>query len=196
MPETSFSDALDMAHGLIQEAKGRGDGYVVDHLDAAEGWLDKAEAIVATQCRMVKWVGQQHKNGCMAAVAAMILGLDYDAGVNVLTDNPAILETSAFGYFTLESQLADRGYAIGRKYAMTQPGNKPRAIWPPEPWADVHWCEVMAGAASGYAHAVVMLGDGTILDPMSPEPRRLSDYEKVNFVAAVVKVTSSRGETS
>jgi hypothetical protein len=40
-----LSEAFDMAHGLIQEAKGAGNGFVVDYLDAAENWLDKAEAI-------------------------------------------------------------------------------------------------------------------------------------------------------
>ena len=139
---------------------------------------------------MTQWVGQRHKCGCMAAVAAMIVGVDYDAGVRMLTDFPESLDSSASGYFALESRLVDHGYAVARKWAVTQPGNKRRAQWPVEPWANVHWCEVMAGATNGYAHAVVMLRDGTVLDPMTPEPRRLTDYEAVNFIAAVVPVAT------
>lgn len=40
-------EALDMARSLIQEAKGAegpNGGFVTNHLDAAEGWLDKVEA--------------------------------------------------------------------------------------------------------------------------------------------------------
>jgi len=140
----------------------------------------------------VQWVGQRHKCGCMAAVAAMIVGVDYDAGARMLTDFPESLDSSASGYFVLESRLVDHGYAVARKWAITQPGNKRRAQWPVEPWADVHWCEVMAGATNGYAHAVLMLRDGTVLDPMTPEPRRLSDYEAVNFIAAVVPVRAQQ----
>jgi hypothetical protein len=47
-----LSEAFDMAHALIQEAKGvegPGGGFVTDHLDAAENWLDKAEAIAAME---------------------------------------------------------------------------------------------------------------------------------------------------
>ena len=34
-----------MTHSLIQEAKPR-EGYITDHLDAAEGWLDNLEEML------------------------------------------------------------------------------------------------------------------------------------------------------
>jgi hypothetical protein len=140
---------------------------------------------------MVQWIGQNHKSGCMAAVLAMLLDVDYDTGAALLTDNkPDILHDTGFSYFTLESVLVNHGFALARKYVTTQPGNKRREHWPVEPWADIHWCEVMAGSANGYAHAVVMLKDGSILDPITPEPKRLTDYVAVNFIAAVVKISS------
>jgi hypothetical protein len=44
-------EAFEQAHALIQEAKGVADGpdggYVTDHLDFAEHWLDKAERLAA-----------------------------------------------------------------------------------------------------------------------------------------------------
>ncbi len=48
-----ITEALDMAVELIQEAKGAdgpNGGFVTDHLDAAEGWLDKVrEAMSAAK---------------------------------------------------------------------------------------------------------------------------------------------------
>lgn len=51
-------------------------------------------------------------------------------------------------------------------------GRKP---WPPEPWALAHLCTV---ETSQY-HCVVMLRDGTVLDPATSDPKRLSDYKSV-----------------
>jgi hypothetical protein len=39
-----------------------------------------------------------------------------------------------------------------------------------------------------------MLRDGTVLDPMCDEPKRLSDYKEVNFVAAVIPVARTPTE--
>ena len=43
--KADFTEAFDMTHRLIQEAKPR-EGYITDHLDAAEGWLDKLEEML------------------------------------------------------------------------------------------------------------------------------------------------------
>ncbi len=51
MSEKRALEALDMACGLIQEAKGLGGDSVVDHLDAAENWIDKARAIRTASTR-------------------------------------------------------------------------------------------------------------------------------------------------
>lgn len=143
----------------------------------------------ASSVRQIEWVQQQHQYGCMAAVCAMLLGTDYLTAAGMMTNgDPDRFEHSATSYFLLESILVNHGYAVARKYKVTQPGNQQRETWPVEPWSDVHWCEVMAGASSGYAHAVVLLRDGSVIDPMHAFPRRLSDYEAVNFIAAVVPV--------
>ena len=43
--KADFTEAFDMTHRLIQEAKPR-EGYITDHLDAAEGWLDNLEEML------------------------------------------------------------------------------------------------------------------------------------------------------
>ena len=43
--KADFTEAFDMTHSLIQEAKPR-EGYITDHLDAAEGWLDNLEEML------------------------------------------------------------------------------------------------------------------------------------------------------
>jgi uncharacterized coiled-coil protein SlyX len=45
-------EAFDMTRSLIREAKPR-EGYITDHLDAAEGWLDNAEELAAAQHREI-----------------------------------------------------------------------------------------------------------------------------------------------
>lgn len=49
MPEAAVGEAFDMAHQLIQEAKGgaieKDWAYVQNHLDDAEHWLDKAQSL-------------------------------------------------------------------------------------------------------------------------------------------------------
>jgi hypothetical protein len=45
---SSYEEFADMARDLIGEAKGSEgpkDGFVTDHLDAAEGWIDKMEVM-------------------------------------------------------------------------------------------------------------------------------------------------------
>jgi hypothetical protein len=129
-------------------------------------------------------VRQEQPFGCTAAALAMILGCSYAEAARKLATDPSIFDTQGSGYHVMESQLVQHGFAVSRKWRVFQPGNQPRDPWPCAPFAELHWCEVIAGPRG--AHAVVMLGDGTVLDPMSDEPKRLGDYSEVNFVAAVV----------
>jgi hypothetical protein len=116
----------------------------------------------------------------------MVLGCTYEEAAAKLASDPSIFDTQGNGYHVMESQLVQHGFAISRKWRVYQPGNQQRDSWPCEPFAALHWCEVIAGPRG--AHAVIMLGDGTVLDPMSDEPKTLADYSEVNFVAAVIPV--------
>lgn len=135
----------------------------------------------------VRWVRQEQLYGCVAAAGAMLLGITYAESV-ALFEGHVDFDIKGCGSFVLESILAERGVALCQRYRTYQPGNQKRALWPCEPFGDVHLCEVICLPNSPGAHAVVMLADGSVLDPMFEEPRRLSDYHAVNYVAAVVPV--------
>ena len=74
--------------------------------------------------------------------------------------------------------LAEHGYVWRKVYIGWEPNP-----WPPEPFAPVHIAQVIQ--PSGNSHFVILQSDGLTLDPMSDEPRRLTDWERVNFVQGI-----------
>lgn len=132
----------------------------------------------------MQWVAQEDSRGCVLASLAMLTGqtyaevkagfADWAGGISLLFDG--------FTY------LAEHGYAVAPKYIHYHPLKKNRDPWPVEPFADVHLCEVI----TSQAHAVVLLRDGTVLDPNTPEPRRLTDYVKVNVIAGIVPLAREK----
>ena len=129
----------------------------------------------------VRWVRQKHLIGCVVAALAMIAGEEYDA---IHADFPETNDESGANIFEAEEYLMDRGYAIRRK-RMFRTKERRRSPWPPEPFGDVHLCEVRVRKESSCNHAVVLLKDGIVLDPETPDPKRLDDYHEVFGVAAV-----------
>jgi hypothetical protein len=89
-------------------------------------------------------------------------------------------ETEAEGY------LAERGFAWSSRFRHFHAGVCDRAAWPPQPWADVHLCTVV----TSMAHAVVMLGDGSVLDPNRGVVGSLAAYSAVQTVRGVWRVRS------
>jgi len=80
-------------------------------------------------------------------------------------------------------------------YALRVFGQQKYAFWPEceraaagEPFADVHVCEVVDFEGADGHHLVVMLADGSVLDPLREQPRRLSDYHAVVYVAGVYPI--------
>lgn len=142
----------------------------------------------------MRLVRQKQPFGCTAASLAMILGCTYEEAASKLATDPSIFDTQGSGYHVMESQLVNHGFAVSRKWRIFQPGNQQREQWPCEPFAALHWCEVIAGQRGG--HAVIMLNDGTVLDPMSDEPKRLTDYSEVNFVAAIIPLAQPQSDPS
>lgn len=137
---------------------------------------------------LTTYVKQEHMKGCMVATMAMILGKSYQETLALFPCSPD--DNNGFSSFVGDTLLVEEGYAVARKYkTRTGYNNQKRAIWPPEPWCDIHWCEVMTAAGG---HAIVMLGDGIIMDPWDPSRKSLRDpaYQQVNFVAGVVKLPS------
>lgn len=133
---------------------------------------------------MIAWVGQSNRFGCGIAAAAMVAGKSYDDVLALLPAGWRVDEQRGLTLpYTLDQLLTELGYAVAPRWFHW--AGTTRADWPPAPWADVHLCMVGWAAAT---HYVVLLRDGTVLDPLTPEPRRLGDYEQVMCVAAVVAV--------
>lgn len=152
-----------------------------------------AEVPVTTLIRQV------HEYGCGLASLAMISGWTYDEVRDWLVANwPAgsqtpgeWLEQRGIHKGIADYFLAENGYAWRTVYAGW--GQKP---WPPEPFAPVHLAQVVQ--PSGNSHYVVMRSDGVVLDPLSDEPKRLTDWSVVNNVQGVWRpqalVVSQRDE--
>lgn len=130
------------------------------------------------------WIGQEDSLGCLGATLAMVLGISYQEAVQKFGGIPP-RDGHTYYCDQWDQILIDEGWSIARKWKYTQPGNRERAIWPPEPWADLHECEVDTGMMS---HSVLMLGNGTIIDPLTREPKKLSDYVRVLSIAALFKL--------
>ena len=131
---------------------------------------------------MVTHVRQDDRYGCVVACCAMVSETSY-------ADVAADLGAPGRGFTrdTWMEYLARRGFAVQFHYRYDCIAGKTRDPWPLAPWADLHLCSVDAGHGDG-SHVVVMRADGSVLDPVTDSPRRLSDYAAVAYMAAVYRV--------
>lgn len=127
----------------------------------------------------MKHVLQEDPLGCLAATFAMVLGITYEEACQKFGGHP----DRGHSYYcdVWDQQMTEHGWLVARKWQVIQPGNRKRSTWPLEPWADLHECEVK----TSMIHSVLMLRDGTVIDPLTPEPKRLSDYSAVLSMAAL-----------
>lgn len=130
---------------------------------------------------------QKHTHGCVVASLAMVLGIDYDAALHILSPDGDPDWSHGFTFADFDSALVERGYAVARKFRYLR-GNAERKPWPPTPWAHIHYASVRC--TENTSHAVILLGDGTVLDPLTPLTRKLTDYVAVDSVAAIAIVES------
>jgi hypothetical protein len=137
---------------------------------------------------MTKRVQQEHKHGCAVAAMAMVTGKSYAEVFSAFDPEHYDFERHGLSHFPIADYLAGEGYALRKFTRCDQRLNVTREPWPVEPFTDVHICEVVN---SVMCHMVVMLGDGTVLDPAVEGPRRLSDYLAVHYVAGVYKVAQT-----
>jgi hypothetical protein len=133
-------------------------------------------------------VQQEHASGCGPACLAMILGISYAEACAKIESSPAHgsfrkdWDTDGTNHLALDHVLQQHGFWRQRTYQAWEA----RGNWPPEPWAEVHLCQV--GQPSGNAHFVVMRGDGTVLDPLRDGPLHgLGIYPEVLNVAGLLK---------
>lgn len=126
-----------------------------------------------------KLVRQKDKRGCAIACLSMITGIDYDQ----IGQELAEYHWKADGLTSraADQYLADHGYAVQRRYPVHANG-KPRPEWPTL-FTDVH----IAKVSKPQSHHVIVLRDGTVLDPEHAETKRLGDYQGVHSIAGVYK---------
>lgn len=136
---------------------------------------------------MIKHIRQKDSLGCAIACAAMIVGCTYEESREAIVPNwdgkipPGGYEVWQF--------IKSRGFDVvcQREHFFAARDDK-SALWPPEPFADVHLVSLKTHGAGYFNHSVVMLRDGTILDPDCDEPRRMSDYLHIEQISAVLKL--------
>lgn len=121
---------------------------------------------------------------------AMITGETYDE-VKVKTG-----QSFDYGatHYAADEYLTIHGFATGRLWRYDQLSGQSKAgewihekrcIWPVAPFAPVHLCQVHSPA-----HWVVMRSDGSVLDPLTPEYKRLCDYSEVMQITGVWRVVN------
>lgn len=138
----------------------------------------------------IRWVRQEDPSGCVIASLAMVTGRSYATVKSYFEgmdfgDKGGIIHTDA------EQYLADTGFAGALKYRFLPrfarvdcPNRQFRSPWP-EPFAPAHLIGINSGR-----HCVVLLRDGTVLDPLQAAPRRIEDCGEVSYVLGVFKVSS------
>lgn len=134
---------------------------------------------------VVRWVEQEEGKGCAVACVAMLLGLCYWQARTLFRDfdpNEGVLPLDVI------RALGEYGWASIEKHPHYSPERRDRPHWPVKPFAPVHLCQVITG---GW-HAVLMLEDGTVFDPLRDPvvhgTVRLSDYGRVLSVAGLWRV--------
>lgn len=125
----------------------------------------------------IRLVRQRLARDCEVAAVAMILGKTYEEVVA-----PYEMTEDRAKNFVPEHEFGKHRIAWCRIYKSW--GGE----WPPKPFAEVHYCSVEVNDPSPCSHAVVMLANGDVLDPLTDERKRLTDYAKVNFVAGIARL--------
>jgi hypothetical protein len=120
---------------------------------------------------------------CGIAVLAMITSQSYQ---DVRAEFTQQYIDKGMTEWAMNGYLAEHGYAVAHKYPHYMPQQKHRDVWPPVPFAPIHYCCVYT--ASNTHHYVVMLADGSIIDPAKSGVWRCADYEAVQNVAGVIKM--------
>jgi hypothetical protein len=142
----------------------------------------------------IRHVRQAHSYGCVIASLAMVSGLTYDevaAQYPWFDDERGVcLDTVGFDFLWRHGFALQLVYPFRPGPPIRGDGEEARRVrardpWPPLPWAQAHLCQV---EMPGGSHCVVMLADGSVLDPLTDERKRLADYSRVNNVRGLFDV--------
>lgn len=131
----------------------------------------------------MRWVAQEHPDGCGVAVLAMLTDDTYENVAAALRADPW-MEGNGFALTqpVLEKYLSDRGWYLRRVYVAWQ---TPGCQWPPEPFAERHYAIVTQ--PSGNGHFVAVEADGTLLDPLRSGSYRLTDFQSVSCLVGLLR---------
>jgi hypothetical protein len=135
---------------------------------------------------MIERVAQQDEFGCVVACLAMVRGLSYETVKQEFNGYDFTRTGLRAGVW--DQYLAECGFAVRRKNRHYSPGRRKWRDWPCDPFAPLHLCVVLFREGALCSHLVVMLHDGTIVDPLDSSKTRLSDYPAVFSVAGVYQV--------
>jgi hypothetical protein len=148
----------------------------------------------------VRHVSQEDPCGCVVAALAMVTGRSYEEVKAYFIG--CDFQTEGISHDDAMTYLGDTGYATQRRYwplpywvpdaktfewemqregGLVQARRKP---WPCAPWAPAHLMGINGGR-----HCVVLLRDGTVLDPNQDAPRRIEDVGHVSYILGVFQVS-------
>jgi hypothetical protein len=137
-------------------------------------------------------VQQDHPDGCVVACFAMLTEQTFAEAMAEFVEARMWREDHrGLNSMWCIQRLTERGWWSQQYYPNhghfhdDELGNDhfKRDPWPPKPWARYHL--VCVQNANGF-HSVVMLADGSVLDPWTDEPRRIDDYPKVMEVIGLL----------
>lgn len=117
-------------------------------------------------------IRQQHRLGCGVACLAMLTGQEYGAVYEALGSPDLTGEAGGITDCAIRDYLARFGLAFGG--------------WFPEVVEVPCLVNVHIYPWSPCNHWALLLPSGAVLDPLSPYPWRLSDYDAVNSIVAIV----------
>jgi hypothetical protein len=128
----------------------------------------------------MKLVRQVDKYGCGPACLAMLAGWSYAEAVKLWPT--ANFRKAGISRISLDRALARLGFAVCRREDTRRP------------FAEVHLVETQDEAQTKKKqkewHWVLMLKDGTVLDPTCDDTQRIEDYHNVRAMAAVARICS------
>lgn len=134
----------------------------------------------------MKRIKQKHDRGCSIACLAMLTGKTYD---QVLEDcAPAWDENVGLYSNIVDGYLWDHGYALKKIFEPNNWKKEKRHPWPVKPFTDIHLVFLRVYEQSPCDHFIVMLKDGTLLDPKLDGQRSLNDYYRVYSITGVYLV--------
>lgn len=140
----------------------------------------------------VRYVAQPNGYGCSIACVAMVVGMTYEQTETWFLARGLARERMKRGLWDgiwLEA-LGRLGFSYVQRYRCNPLTNSPRDEWPCAPFAPIHICT--ADVVAGH-HAIVMLADGTVLDPFKSERTSLAhaDYRQIDQIIGVYQAEGS-----